>query len=68
MIIFAYWVIGLPLGYSLALTDFWGTPLGAKGFWISLIVGLSIAAVLLGTRLRKVGIREGIEMNVVSSD
>ena len=68
MVIFAYWVIGLPLGYSLALTDFWGTPLGAKGFWISLIVGLSIAAALLGTRLRKVGIREGIEMNVVSSD
>jgi MATE family multidrug resistance protein len=54
MIVFAYWVIGLPLGYSLALTDFWGTPLGAKGFWISLIVGLSIAAVLLGTRLCKV--------------
>lgn len=57
MIVFAYWVIGLPLGYSLALTDFWGTPLGAKGFWISLIVGLSIAAVLLGTRLCKVGNR-----------
>ena len=66
MVIFAYWVIGLPLGYSLALTDFWGTPLGAKGFWISLIVGLSIAAVLLGTRLRKVGNREWLEMNVVS--
>lgn len=57
LIIFAYWVISLPLGYSLALTDFWGTPLGAKGFWISLIVGLSIAAVLLGIRLRKVGRR-----------
>lgn len=57
MIVIAYWVIGLPLGYSLALTDCWGAPLGAKGFWISLIVGLSIAAVLLGTRLRKVGNR-----------
>jgi len=57
MIVFAYWVIGLPLGYSLALTDFWGAPLGAKGFWISLIVGLSIAAILLGLRLRKVGNR-----------
>jgi MATE family multidrug resistance protein len=55
MIVFAYWVVGLPLGYSLALTELWGPPLGAKGFWISLIVGLSIAAVLLGTRLRKVG-------------
>jgi MATE family multidrug resistance protein len=68
MIVFAYWVIGLPLGYSLALTDFWGTPLGAKGFWISLIVGLSIAAVLLGARLRKVGNREWSEMNVLRSN
>lgn len=57
LIVFAYWVIGLPLGYSLALTELWGTPLGAKGFWISLIVGLSIAAVLLGVRLRQVGRR-----------
>ena len=54
MIVVAYWGIGLPLGYSLALTDIWGAPMGAKGFWISLIVGLSLAALLLGTRLRKV--------------
>ena len=52
MIVVAYWVIGLPLGYSLALTDVWGPPMGATGFWISLIVGLSIAALLLGMRLR----------------
>ncbi|MCK5913701.1 MAG: MATE family efflux transporter [Desulfuromusa sp.] len=54
MVVIAYWVIGLPLGYSLALTDFWGAPLGAKGFWISLIIGLSVAAILLGARLYKV--------------
>jgi MATE family multidrug resistance protein len=54
LIVISYWVISLPLGYSLALTHFWGSPLGPKGFWMSLIVGLSIAAVLLGTRLRKV--------------
>lgn len=59
IVIIAYWVIGLPLGYSLALTEFWGAPLGAKGFWISLIIGLSVAAILLGLRLRKVGQREG---------
>jgi MATE family multidrug resistance protein len=58
MIVIAYWVIGLPLGYSLALTDFWGAPMGAKGFWISLIVGLSVAAVLLGLRLRKLEKRQ----------
>ena len=55
--VFAYWVIGLPLGYSLALTDVWGPALGARGFWISLIVGLSIAALLLGERLRRVARR-----------
>ena len=55
--VFAYWVIGLPLGYSLALTDVWGPALGARGFWISLIVGLSIAALLLGERLRRVANR-----------
>ncbi len=55
MVIVAYWVIGLPLGYSLGLTEFFGAPMGAKGFWISLIVGLSVAAVLLGLRLRRVG-------------
>lgn len=54
MIVVAYWVIGLPLGYSLARTNFWGEPLGAQGFWISLIVGLSVAALLLGFRLRKI--------------
>lgn len=59
MVIVAYWVIGLPLGYSLALTDIFGVPLGAKGFWISLIIGLTVAAILLGLRLRKVGLREG---------
>ncbi|MCK4503778.1 MAG: MATE family efflux transporter, partial [Desulfuromonadales bacterium] len=54
MVVIAYWVIGMPLGYSLALTDFWGIQLGAKGFWISLIIGLSVAAILLGIRLHKV--------------
>lgn len=54
LVVVAYWVISLPLGYSLALTHVWGAPMGAKGFWISLIIGLSIAAILLGIRLRRV--------------
>lgn len=54
MIVVAYWVIGLPLGYSLSLTGLLGGPLGARGFWISLIVGLSVAALLLGLRLARV--------------
>ena len=54
LVIVAYWVISLPLGYTLALTHFWGEPLGARGFWISLIIGLSVAALLLVSRLRRV--------------
>lgn len=54
MIIIAYWVVGLPLGYSLGLTELFGDPVGAQGFWISLIVGLSIAALLLGLRLWRI--------------
>jgi len=48
----AYWGVGLPVGFILARTD-WVVPMmGAAGFWIGLIAGLSTAAVLLGLRLR----------------
>ncbi|MFT6849639.1 MAG: MATE family multidrug resistance protein [Sphingobacteriales bacterium] len=40
-IIFAYWVIGLPLGYYLGIK----TSLGVNGVWIGLLVGLTITAV-----------------------
>jgi MATE family multidrug resistance protein len=55
--IVSYWVIGLPLGYTLGLTSFWGPPLGARGFWIGLIAGLTSAAILLSFRLRVVSRR-----------
>lgn len=47
----AYWLVGLPLGYSLAMTDILLPALGAKGFWIGITAGLSVAAILLGKRL-----------------
>lgn len=47
----AYWVLGLPSGYVLAMTDWLVEPMGAKGFWIGFIIGLSSAAVMLGLRL-----------------
>ncbi|MEK3876730.1 MATE family efflux transporter [Paenibacillus sp. FSL M7-0420] len=46
----AYWVIGLPVGYVLATY----TELGAYGYWIGLITGLGIGAILLLTRLVRV--------------
>lgn len=50
----AYWIVGLPLGYLLAMTDYIVEPLAAKGFWIGITVGLTVAAVLLGQHLYKV--------------
>ncbi|USD66595.1 MATE family efflux transporter [Vibrio sp. SCSIO 43136] len=48
----SYWVFGLPSGYLLgATTVFTHEPLGAPGYWIGIIIGLSIAALMLGQRL-----------------
>ncbi|WP_354625676.1 MATE family efflux transporter [Psychromonas sp. MME2] len=47
----AYWLVGLPLGYLLGLTNFMVEPMGAKGFWIGITVGLTVSAILLGQHL-----------------
>lgn len=49
--LFAYWGIGLPLGYMLGLTDILGQASGPAGLWQGLIAGLSCAAILLSVRL-----------------
>lgn len=47
----AYWGVGLPVGWPLGFgTPFFG-PMGPQGFWIGLIVGLLVAAVLLNARV-----------------
>ncbi|MFC4161207.1 MATE family efflux transporter [Chitinimonas lacunae] len=48
----AFWGFSLPLGCALGLAPDWlpwrpERPLAAEGFWISLVVGLTVAAVLL---------------------
>lgn len=48
----AYWILGLPIGYILGMTDWVVEPMGAHGFWMGFIVGLSSAAIMLGLRLR----------------
>ncbi|MGJ8685954.1 MAG: MATE family efflux transporter [Spongiibacteraceae bacterium] len=48
----AYWGVGLPLGYTLAMSDFIVAAMGPSGFWLGLFAGLSCAALLLGLRLR----------------
>lgn len=50
--LFSFWGIGIPLGYYLGLTEqLVAKALGPAGFWIGLIVGLSVAAALLLGRL-----------------
>ncbi len=47
----SYWVVGLPVGYVLGLTDLVMQPIGAAGFWIGIILGLAVAAFLLIVRM-----------------
>ncbi|MCL5255084.1 MAG: MATE family efflux transporter [Gammaproteobacteria bacterium] len=50
----AYWPFGLTVGIVLGLTDLVVPRMGAAGFWIGFISGLSVAAVLLTVRLFRV--------------
>ncbi len=45
-----YWFVGLPIGYYLGEIGIY-TPLGAHGFWIGLIIGLTTTATLLLSKL-----------------
>jgi MATE family multidrug resistance protein len=50
----SYWLIGFPVGVILALTDYLVPQMGAAGFWIGFITGLSVAAVLMFKRVKLV--------------
>jgi MATE family multidrug resistance protein len=51
--LFAYWGIGLPVGYALGLSDWLGQPSGPSGLWQGLVVGLTCAALMLSVRLAR---------------
>ncbi|MES2820087.1 MAG: MATE family efflux transporter [Pseudomonadota bacterium] len=51
--LFAYWGIGLPVGYGLGLTDWFGEPSGPRGLWQGLVVGLTCAGAMLAVRLSR---------------
>ncbi|MFZ7172892.1 MATE family efflux transporter [Avibacterium volantium] len=51
---FCYWGIGMPLGYILSRTDWLMPSIGAAGFWVGFVVSLTVAAVLLIQRIRKI--------------
>ena len=54
----AFWGFSLPLGYVLGLAPAWfpwspEAPMAAFGFWIGLVLGLTVAALLLAIALHK---------------
>ncbi|WP_166261714.1 MATE family efflux transporter [Marinobacter salicampi] len=51
IMLFSFWVLGMPLGYLLTFTDYLLPAMGAAGFWVGLTSGLVSASVLLGARL-----------------
>jgi MATE family multidrug resistance protein len=53
LMIFAYWGIGLPVGYGIGIMGYGTLEPGAEGFWIGLIIGLTFSAIFQGIRLYK---------------
>jgi MATE family multidrug resistance protein len=64
MVFIAYWVIGLPAGYVLGFTDWVTDPQGAAGLWYGLLIGLSVGAALLTTRLVRISRHADMERPV----
>ncbi len=60
--LFSYWVIGVPLGYTLGRTDWLAPHIDAKGFWIAFVVSLTFAALLLSLRMKKM---QGMSDNAI---
>lgn len=65
--LFSYWVVGMGIGYTLALTDILVPAMGPTGFWIGFVSGLSSAAILLAFKLAKI-YRKTTTQDQISSD
>lgn len=48
----SYWGIGLGIGYLFTFTHWFGEPMGVSGFWLGIVLGLILAAILLPIRLK----------------
>lgn len=57
MVFCAYWLVGLPAGILLGRTDLLVPAMNAEGFWVALVIGLTIGAALLLYRLRMIASR-----------
>lgn len=59
----SFWAVGIPLGYILAYKDWLVEPIGAAGFWIGMIAGLSHAAVWLFIRMFWFHAKRKVQLN-----
>ncbi|RJG27755.1 MATE family efflux transporter [Massilia cavernae] len=62
----AFWGFSLPLGYILGRAPEWfpwtpAAPMGASGYWIGLVLGLTVAAVLLTLSLHYLSRERALE-------
>jgi MATE family multidrug resistance protein len=53
IMIIAFWFFGLPIGFSLGLTDVFVPAQGAYGMWIGMCCGVILASILVYFRLDK---------------
>lgn len=65
MTLFSYWVLGLPIGYALGLTNWLGEASGPSGLWQGLIISLTCAAFMLLLRLNQIS-KRGIKIAAIS--
>jgi len=61
----AFWGVSLPVGYVLGLGPAWfawspAAPMAAIGFWIGLVMGLTVAAVLLTAAYQRLSRRRAV--------
>ncbi|WP_299733421.1 MATE family efflux transporter [uncultured Endozoicomonas sp.] len=61
IVLFACWIVALPLGYVLGLTDWVVEPMGPHGLWIGLVIALTVGALLLAIRLRQIIQRSAVD-------
>ena len=59
---FAYWGVGMPVGWWLAFRAGWG----ARGMWIGMIAGLTVAAALLSMRFARLTRPRSVIENVAA--
>lgn len=68
--IFGYWIVGIPVGFTLGLTDFFSEKMGLAGFWYGLVLGLAINSatlfVLYRNKLKKMERQSALPLSEVN--